>query len=141
MDSASRKSLRNKSKQIWNSQHYTQLKVSVDPATAAAFKQACADSGLSFASVIANFMANFASGGLKPMIIASNPPPPNLSARKLRRSRTLSIINDLQLVKDAEQLYLDNIPQNLRSSSSFDRAEQTLSDLDQAIDLLISAFD
>jgi len=48
-------------KQRWNTEHYTQIKVSVKPDVAGAFKKACETSGTSMASELSIFMQEFAS--------------------------------------------------------------------------------
>jgi hypothetical protein len=130
---------RNKSKQDWNTAHYTQIKVSVDPVIASNFKAACIDSGISMAMVLSDFMCAFSGAPkLKDVSLSKND---SLSSRRLRRIRTKHLIHDLVLVKAAEQSYRDNIPPNLQNSQRFDNADLAVTSLDDAIDLLLDAFD
>jgi len=46
-------------KDRWNASHYTQIKVSVNPDTATAFKEACAVNGVSMASILSEFMDEY----------------------------------------------------------------------------------
>ena len=133
------KKVRNKSKQDWNSAHYTQIKVSVDPVIASNFKAACIDSGISMAMILSDFMSTF-SGVSKPkdVSISKND---SLSSRRQRRIRTKHLIHDLELVKAAEESYRDNIPANLQNSERFDNADFAITSFDDAIDLLLAAFD
>jgi hypothetical protein len=49
----------NKSKQRYNDSHYSQVKISVKPEVASAFKEACAVSNVSIAGVLSQFMETF----------------------------------------------------------------------------------
>ena len=122
-------------KQRWNANNYTQVKVSVKPELAAAFKSACASANTSMSAEISQFMNQYVgisskNGGYSP----------DLSMRRQRRTATRSIIQQLIRVKDNEETYRDNIPENLQGSSAFDAAEQCISTLYEAIDLLDTAY-
>lgn len=59
----------NKAKQDWNASHYKQVKVSVKPETAGAFKAACVKRGVSMAGELQRYMqryAGFAAGYAAP---------------------------------------------------------------------------
>lgn len=46
------------------------------------------------------------------------------------------IIEEIERIKDAEQEYIDNLPENLQQSERAQDAEQAVSDLGEAMDLL-----
>jgi len=110
-----------------------QLKVSVDPAIAAAFKNACAASNISMAAAISQFMADFSN------MAAERKPSPDYSTRRRRRAAIQIFAKQLEQIKDCEEEYRDRIPENLQGSMVYDRAEELVSLLDEAIDLLAQA--
>jgi hypothetical protein len=114
---------------------HTQVKVSVEVQTASSFKKACQAKNISMASVISQFMEQFC-GNL------SHKPgySPDLSTRRQRRTAVCSIIRQLERVRDNEQQYLDNIPDNLQTGTAFANAEHCISMLEEALDLLHSAY-
>jgi len=109
---------------------YKQLKVSVDPAVASDFKRACANSGVSMASKLTELMSGFSKTASK------RKPVPDYSTRRKRRAAVVVIIKQLELIRDAEQDYQDRIPENLQGSIVFERADELVSMLDEAIDLM-----
>jgi hypothetical protein len=141
MDNTSINSTRNKSKHEWNSAHYTQIKVSVDQHIAADFKIACSHSGRSTASILSQFMANFANEKHFPLLPPPKCTPFSVASRSHRRDATYSIVQNLRLILAAELAYRDNIPTNLQNSLRFDNADRAVSALDDAIDILTDAFD
>jgi len=112
-----------------------QIKVSVKPEVAAAFKSACAVNEVSMAATLSDFMSQY-SGTVK----QKGGYTPNLSTRRQRRATVQAIIHQLERVKDNEEIYRDNIPENLQSSIAFETAEQCLATLEEALDLLASAY-
>ena len=122
-------------KHRWNTAHYTQVKVSVKPETAAAFKAACAASNVSVTATISQFMSQYCNAAIEKRGYS-----PDLSTKRQRRAVTRSIIHQLERVRDNEERYRDNIPDNLQGSTSFDTAEQCISALYEAIELLESAY-
>ena len=46
------------------------------------------------------------------------------------------VINDLENIKDDEQDYYDNIPENLQYSQRAEESEEAISNLEDALDLL-----
>jgi hypothetical protein len=144
-----------KTKQQWNAAHlepekypdppqaglfpkgkarYTQVKISVDPVLAAAFKAACAASGESMASALSRHMAAYskAKGNKKP--------PGDYSTRQRRRRAVGKIIVSLEAIKQAEEAYAGNIPENLQNSVRYDDAEQSVSVLEDAISMLAEVY-
>ena len=125
----------NTAKQIWNAEHYTQIKVSVKPETAAAFRSACQVAGVSMASAISTFMMDYPTippkkGSLSVLT----------TTRRDRRNALNMLLGFLNQIRDAEELYRDRIPENLAGSSAYDAADETVSLLSDAIDLLESAY-
>lgn len=122
-------------KQRWNSANYKQVKVSVKPEIASGFKMACEAANVSMASEISEFMSQYIG-------ICKNKKgySPDLSTRQKRRTAVSSIIRQLERIMDNEERYRDNIPENLQGSLAFDSAEQCLSSLYEAIDLLEAAY-
>jgi hypothetical protein len=117
---------------------YKQVKISVDPAVAAAFKIACSAAGVSMASELSRFMRSRA-GELESMP-ARDAALDRVSTRGLRRKAVKAVIARLERIRDAEESYCGRIPENLAQGSAFEAAEQAVSDLEQAINLLSEAF-
>jgi hypothetical protein len=123
------------SKHQWNVKHYTQVKVSINPDTASAFKNACAASNLSMAGVLSQFMEEYTkSTTVKPGYT------PDLSTRRKRRSAVHALTHQIERIINNEESYRDNIPENLQASVVFDRADQTIDTLNEALELLESAY-
>jgi len=115
-------------KQKWNNKHYSTIKASVKPQTAAVFKAACAAAGTSMASELANFMETYA-----------NPPrekalPPNVKTLGNRRKAMAVIIALMAEMRDAEENYMNNMHENFQSSSRYEEADERLGSLDEALD-------
>ena len=122
----------NSAKTKWNAEHYTQVKVSVNPGIASAFKAACALSGRSMADVLSEFMAHYSGTAKERRPI----PADDVSTRRKRRKLVLSFTRRMERVRDAEEDYMANIPENLRGSIRFDAAEHSVAVMDEAIGLL-----
>lgn len=52
-----------------------------------------------------------------------------------------ALLCDLEEVRDEEQEYMDNMPENLQQSDRYYAAEEAVSNLDSAIDSLTEAID
>jgi len=96
----------NASKQRWNALNYTQVKISVRPELAAAFKSACAEAGASMASVLAGFMASYSQFPAK-----RDPLVDPYATRKQRRRAVEALISQMDSLALAEESYRDNIPE------------------------------
>lgn len=125
----------NQSKQQWNAKNYAQLKVSLKPDTVATFRAACAANNVSMTSAIEQFINQYCGTATKKGGYA-----PNLSTKRQRRTAVRSAVNLLERIKDNETQYQDNIPDNLRGSDAFDSAEDCISALAEAIELLETAY-
>jgi hypothetical protein len=60
--------------------------------------------------------------------------------RRVRRDTVKVMIACLAAVRDAEQRYLDNVPDNLQTSESFEIGECAVNAFDEAIDILTVAY-
>ena len=121
-----------RAKAKWNAKSHVQVKVHADPCVAAAFKSTCQMVGRSMASVLTEFMAQY-SGIPKSAASATLD---DVSTRRKRRKIVSSMANRLEKVRDAEENYLFNIPENLQGASIYDAAEQSVSIMDEVIELL-----
>jgi len=118
----------NEAKQRWNCNHYTQIKVSVQPEIATHFKVKCQTKGVSMASEISRFMRG------------ENKKPDTCSTRQRRRKALASAIAQLEEIREAEKQYWDNIPINLQNAPAYEAAEQAVSALEEALELLYHAY-
>jgi len=107
-----------------------QVKVSVDPQIASAFKEACAASNISMAAELSQFMAGY-SNGLVKMKAA-----PDYSTRRRRRTATKVIIRELEHMKTCEEKNLEITPVNLVGSVAYEVTEEVIATLDEAIDVM-----
>jgi hypothetical protein len=122
-------------KQQWNDRNYVQIKISVAPGIAAAFKDKCAGSGVSVTSELIRLM------GAQPTGTRIQKPTADMyRTRRLRRNGMELLIAHIEAIRDAEQDYLDAIPINLETSPMHVAAEETISTLDDALNNLYDAF-
>ena len=112
-----------------------QVKVSVKPEVSTAFKAACAANDVSMTSALSDFMRQYAGIAADKRGYSTN-----LSTRRQRRAYLQGLICQLERVRDNEELYRDNIPDNLQNGGAYGAAEQCVSVLDEALDLLASAY-
>jgi len=122
----------NRAKTKWNAEHYSQIKVSVDPVIAAAFKTACERAGRSMAGVLSQFMAEYSAVRKDSSPAVAD----TVSTRRKRRNSVNSLTLQMEQIRDAEVNYQSNIPDNLQGSSRFEAAEQSIAVLDEVIELL-----
>jgi len=128
------KSAATKSKQRWNSKHYTQVKVSIDPEVASAFKEACALSGVSMASQLSQYMSEYSK------IARKTGRPPEYTTKRQRRAAYKLIVKQLKLLKAAEEHSRDRIPENLQGAEIYENADQCVSLLEDVLDLMESIY-
>jgi hypothetical protein len=72
-----------------------------------------------------------------------NPPqkPKNPYATRPRREKALKgIIHNLETIMAAERRYVENAPPRLQASFKYEKAEQTVGALEEALDILADAF-
>jgi hypothetical protein len=126
----------NKAKQKWNATNYTQVKVSIDPVIASAFKDACAVQGKSLASVLSKFMADYGKTIPKKNLLA----PKNFDTRKKRRAATKKIVAQLEEVLSEEERYFGSVPDNLHGSKWHEASGSSISTLQDAIDVILDIY-
>jgi len=119
-------------KKRWNKEHYTQVKIHVAPETASAFKLKCQAAGVSMASVISQYMAEYSETAVKRPQAQTE----DASTRKKRRQILSRATRLLEFARDGEEGLKDNMPENLQGSVNYETAEEIVSKLDEAIDLL-----
>lgn len=112
---------------------YQQVKISAPASVAVAFREACTAKNVSMASVLSGFMADYSNTAM-----IRDKHPPDYATKRQRRAAINSIVKQLEQIKTAEEQYRDNIPENLQGSVVFDNAEQCVSWIEEAIDLLIA---
>jgi hypothetical protein len=112
---------------------YTQVKVSVRPEVAEAFKRTCGMSGVSMASEISRFMSASHSTATKPVAL-------KIGTRPERRRAVRQIVEALESIRAAEERYRDNIPENLQAGQAYENAENAVAGLEEAISVLEGAF-
>jgi hypothetical protein len=134
MESEQKPNAATQAKKRWNANHYAVIKVSVDPDVAAAFKKACAFSNVSMASELVKFMAKYSNVTLK------RKPKPDYTSRRQRRAAVRSIVQQIEQIRDAEEQSRDNVPENLQGSAVYETAEESISSLEEAIELLDSIY-
>ena len=126
----------NLSKEQWNKANYVQIKVSVKPEIATAFKNFCQNENVSIAGELSKFMAD------QSKCFTTKKPAKNLlSTRSGRHKLITGILRQLEQIRDAEVQCLSNIPDNLQGSVNYEKAEQSLAEIEEAIDSLGRAYE
>jgi len=122
-----------RAKAKWNASRYKQVKVSVDPGIALAFKAACEAADVSMAGELSRFMAEYSTVAKKrkPVNVAAD-----LSTRQKRRKSITEMISTMARLRDAESSSHDNVPENLRGTESYEATEESLSVMDEVLNLL-----
>ena len=121
----------------WNADNYKQIKVYVSPDLAAKFKAGCAAASVSMASVLSGFMADYCSETQRK---SSKLSALDFSTKGKRRTFVRRMIEQLEAVKEAEENYRDNIPENLQGGQAYEAAEQAIEQMENALDSLKEAF-
>ena len=121
----------NESKQRWNAANYTQVNISLPQEIASGFKAKCSSAGVSMRSEIERFMS-----GSTPSLAMSYP----LTTRRGRRKAVKKAEQLIEAIIAAEAAYLENIPENLTNSKCYATAEDTLSALEEALNILGEAY-
>jgi hypothetical protein len=119
----------------WNRVGHTQVKVSVRPELAVAFKTACASNSVSVTGVLSGFMEAYSNTNTP-----KNGYAPNLSTKRQRRASARRILEQLERIRENEQNYMDNIPANLQGSEVFLFAEYCVELVGEAIEALETAY-
>jgi hypothetical protein len=113
----------------------TQLKVSVKSDLAAIFKASCLASNVSMTSVVSDFMRQYSNVEARKKGYS-----PDLSTKRQRRAAVCHIITQLHRILDNEVNYRDKIPINFQDSEVFETADQCVSLLSEAMELLEEAY-
>jgi len=124
-----------RSKQRWCSKNYTQVKISVVPDIAAAFKEACTASNVSMAGILSQFMSDY-SGLVRSGGGGDNADRFEFSTRRKRRIAVKRVIRLLNSIREGELFSMDRVPDNLKGASSYESAEEIVSQLDETIETL-----
>ena len=111
-----------------------QLKIWVATDTAFAFKQACTSARESMATVLSRYMAEYAEQPIEKKGII-----PDYSTRRKRRAIIKKMVTELYRIRDSEARSRDNTPENLQGSEIWEKADEIISLLEEAIDALESA--
>jgi hypothetical protein len=120
-----------RAKTKWNSENYKQVKVSIDPEIASAFKSACEAAGVSMAGELSRFMEEYCGLSRKRSTVMLD-----VSTRSKRRKVVAEALSNMEMVRDAESACHDNVPENLRGAAAYEVAEEIISTMDEVIDLL-----
>ena len=127
----------NRAKTKWNASNYTAVKAAVHPEVAASFKAACAAADESMASVLSRLMAEYAKVTAPDRGTGAKAPGMDpASTMKRRRNTVRAVAALLEQVRDAEERFIANAPENLQSASIYEDAEQYVSVLEEAIEQL-----
>ena len=125
-----------RAKAKWNSANYTAIKVSVRPEIAAAFKDACANAGVSMAGEISRFMAEYAAAPVTHKTSAKAATVDLVSTKKKRGKTVRSLVATLWQVRDAEEQAMENTPESLRGTENYEASEERVSSMDEALAIL-----
>ena len=122
----------NRAKAKWNAAHYTQVKIAVDLEIAIAFKAACATSGVSMAGELSKHMSEYGAIVKKVKPTSAY----DVSTRKRRRRIVATVAHMMEQVRDGEICSHENVPENLQGSSAYESAEESISVIENVIELL-----
>jgi predicted DNA-binding protein (UPF0278 family) len=122
-------------KQKWCKENLTQVKVSVPPAIAAAFKVKCQIDGVSMASELSRFMSG--AGCESPHWKTSIH---RIVTRPQRRKAVAVIVEHLERILDAEGEYIACMPPGIDDSIRRSAADETMNALEEALELLREAY-
>jgi hypothetical protein len=126
----------NQAKTRWNSNHYAQVKIAVNPELASSFKAACAVTNVSMAGKLSEFMAEY-SGMIRQTKSKTSP---DYSTRHKRRAAIKRILLELEQIRVEEERFIDNAPENLQSAPVYETVGEYVSVLDEAIEQLESIY-
>jgi hypothetical protein len=128
-------------KQRWETEHYKQVKISVNRGLAAAFKAECEAAGMSMAGEISAFMSErcgrngeIEAEARKDRNAHSKNDADTLSSKRKRRVAIKKMLLQLETIKDAQSAALENTPENLQNSEAYENAEESLALIEEAVD-------
>lgn len=120
------------SRKKWNAKNYKQINIAINPELAESFRITCEQNKTPMREALISFISEYTS-------IPSIPKKQKVisySVRGNRRKALATIITQLEMIKDAEEQYKENMPENLKNSSRYDSAEQATMIMEEAIGLL-----
>ena len=109
-----------------------QVKVHVPLEVFIALKNMSAAHSISMSALITKLIVD-ATGINRPKMVME----PDYSTRRRRNAAITSIIKEIQRIKEYEERYRDNIPENLQNSVVYEAAEQHIEWLDEVLEVLI----
>ena len=125
-------------RQKWTSENYDQIKLSVPKELARNFKKKCIDSNIPMAQVLKQAILEFC--GLKKPKIRYASKKPQFDTRQKRRKAIAFALEIVEDARNAEATYLEAIPGNLQNSSRYEVAEACVAVLEEAAQILESAY-
>ena len=127
-----------KAKRKWNSKHYTNVTVAMNPELAAMLKEYCVGKKVSMASVITGLVAGHLGAEVSP---PNEKPQKKAPDNRSRRRRDLWVhIAAIEGICRGEEAYLGNIPGNLQSSVRYKNAEGSVEHLLAGLNELKEAY-
>ena len=84
------------------------------------------------AGKLSEYMSNYSKSTME------RKPLPDYTTKRQRRTAVKSIIKQLEQIKDFEERYRDAIPENLQGSIVYENADQCVSWLEEALEILDS---
>ena len=123
------------SQKRWNSAKYKQMNLKINPGLTEAFRIACEQNGNSMRKVLVEYMSMYAT-----VLPVLKKPDKGYDERGHRRKSVRVIVGQLMEIREAEESYKENMPENLKNSSRYIDAKQTVEVLDKAIELLGESF-
>ena len=134
MSNGSKPNAATQAKKRWNEKNYTQVKAHINPDVAASFKSACAASGASMASVLSRLMAEYGKAAKK------HSQEQEYTTRGKRRAAVRFFEQQLEKIVAAEEQCRDNTPENMQGSIVYEKADEYVSQLEEAIELLAAIY-
>jgi hypothetical protein len=122
----------------WNAENYKQFNIALRPKLIEAFREACVQNNVAMRAVLVSFMSEYASA---PPSSQNQKDKHNFQRRNDRRKSVGLIISQLEAICAAEIQYMENMPENLKNSSRYEAAEHAVDSINDAIELLVDAFD
>ena len=123
-----------RAKRKWNSEHYTNVTVAMNPELAAKLKENCKEGHVSVSSVITGLVAGYLDTDVpSPKEKPQKKAPGNRGQRRRELWKHIAAIEDIYRGEDA---YLNNIPESLSGSIRYENAENSVEHLLSAIDEL-----
>jgi len=127
---------RYESQKRWNSKNYQQINIAVRPELAAAFRSVCEQRQTAMREAFITLMTEYCAA---PPVLKEQKDK-GYAVRSSRRKAITAIIGQLENIRDAEEKYKQNIPENLQNSSRYESAEHAVEAFDEAIGILGEAF-